>query len=264
MRPLSPAEIQPDLLATKPILLLDTTKFATRFVTRQLLADKLPARIPIEIWLNILELCIDSSPPKYETVRPISMSTSPNGQVLRCRAVDIDLGVFDSKTTVLAAEKFLQSQHAYNQSAVEDDPDFTARDTDTMYTIYYPRNPTASRAGSPKITTFAYRTPECLFTAITVPDVIAWLENGCCWVCRGDRDICPGCTGGVAQKFDAFMGCGVMLACPLCMGLDFMQEDKEFLHQYYWEDPPLEEEATRQARLVARWRELGYEKKKTA
>jgi hypothetical protein len=29
-----------------------------------------------------------------------------------------------------------------------------------------------------------------------------------CRVCRGERFICPGSTGGTAQKYDAFISCG--------------------------------------------------------
>ncbi|KAI4249447.1 MAG: hypothetical protein L6R42_008985 [Xanthoria sp. 1 TBL-2021] len=110
-------------------------------------------------------------------------------------------------------------------------------------------------------TSTALHVPECLFIDTTVPDVIARLEGGRCWVCEGERDICPGCTRGVANEFDAFMGCGVDLACPLCMGLDFMQEDKAFLQKYYRDEPPAKEEEARKARVSARLAELGYDQK---
>jgi len=59
---------------------------------------------------------------------------------------------------------------------------------------------------------------------VTVPDVIANIDDGDCCVCNGTRHICPGCTGGVADKFEVFMGCSVSLACPLCVGLDVSME----------------------------------------
>ena len=75
---------------------------------------------------------------------------------------------------------------------------------------------------------------------------------------KDGHTICPGCTGGVAQKFDAFMGCGVDLACPLCLGLDFMRRDKELLQEYYWDGLPEEEEEARRVRFEERLGELGY------
>lgn len=100
--------------------------------------------------------------------------------------------------------------------------------------------------------------PHCLFHEITVPDVIARVQDTVCFVCGDEHTICPGCTGGVAQRFDAFMGCGVQLACPLCLGLDFMQQDKTLLETYYWEEMPEEERTARDRRFEERYRELGY------
>ena len=54
------------------------------------------------------------------------------------------------------------------------------------------------------------------------------------------------------------MGCGVQLACPLCLGLDFMQQDKTLLETYYWEEMPEEERTARDRRFEERYRELGY------
>lgn len=58
--------------------------------------------------------------------------------------------------------------------------------------------------------------------------------------------------------FGAFMGCGVDLACPLCLGLDFMQRDKDHLEAYYWDPMPEEEEIARDRRFERRLNELGY------
>jgi hypothetical protein len=45
---------------------------------------------------------------------------------------------------------------------------------------------------------------------------LGWDARLGCLMCGGGGFICPGCTGGLAQKYDAFMGCGVDLACPVC------------------------------------------------
>lgn len=54
------------------------------------------------------------------------------------------------------------------------------------------------------------------------------------------------------------MGCGADLACPLCLGLDFMQEDKALLEKYYDEEMPEELCSARKRRFQARLEELGY------
>jgi hypothetical protein len=72
-----------------------------------------------------------------------------------------------------------------------------------------------------------------LYTNIKMSDVFSRLFSGSCRFCQGSRTICPGCTRGRAQRFDAFMGCGVNLACPLCLGYHFCQKDKAVLQEYY-------------------------------
>ncbi len=102
--------------------------------------------------------------------------------------------------------------------------------------------------------------PHCLFHEITVPDVISHLQDNVCGICKEENGhtICPGCTGGKADGFGAFMGCGVDLACPLCLGLSFMKRDKELLETYYWDPMPEEERVARSRRFKRRLNELGY------
>jgi hypothetical protein len=97
-----------------------------------------------------------------------------------------------------------------------------------------------------------------LYTNIKMPDVLSRLCSGFCKFCRGSRTICPGCTGGYAQNFDAFMGCGVDLACPLCLGYRFCQKDKAVLQDYYWDSMPMEAFLARQKSWDDRLTELGY------
>lgn len=240
------------------ILLLDTTKVALRFVIQLVLADKFPVLLPTELWLDIIEQYHKASPPKYEAVRPTSIAASPTGQILHCRMVKLNLGHFESEHAVLAAEQFLACSNAHDEITTNS---FAAEDSYQVYAIKYPSNPATTGVSS---TSTALHVPECLFIDTTVPDVIARLEGGRCWVCEGERDICPGCTRGVANEFDAFMGCGVDLACPLCMGLDFMQEDKAFLQKYYRDGPPAKEEEARKAQISARLAELGYDQKRAS
>ncbi|KAI4288292.1 MAG: hypothetical protein L6R35_002441 [Caloplaca aegaea] len=268
MHLLTSATLQPDFLAEKkPILLLDTSILPLRSLVRYVAADAFAGaagKLPIEIWLeNIIEYARPEEP-QHVAVQPTAIVPWKYGSMLHCRAVDLDLGTFDGRADVEAAERWLQSPHTYDQEQRESHNGiiFRAKDTNNnnnnnnnTYGIFFPGVLPASSSAS---VLAALSAPDCLFTAITVPDMISWLQDGRCWVCRGKRDICPGCTGGKAQEFDAFMGCGVKLACPLCMGLEFMYKDKEFLEEYYWDEPPPDEKAARDARLRARWGEWGY------
>lgn len=50
----------------------------------------------------------------------------------------------------------------------------------------------------------------------------------------------------------------MVLACPLCMGLDIMAEEQVFLEKYHGR-PPIEAYDAREARINARRAELGYD-----
>ncbi|KZO96842.1 hypothetical protein CALVIDRAFT_563485 [Calocera viscosa TUFC12733] len=100
-----------------------------------------------------------------------------------------------------------------------------------------------------------------LFCDVTSPDVVARLERGKCWFCYGTREICAGCTRGVAQEFDLFMSCGTDLACPNCMGIDIALEDKTFQQRllgYARPNVTAHEIRERTKHLNARLAELGY------
>lgn len=249
MHSLTSSDLNPDLLNKKPILLLNSSLIPIRSLIRYITARAFPGtagKVPIEIWLRIIDY-MQIKDAIHEAVRPTSIASSKGGTLLHCQVVDLDIGTFADRVKVEAAERWLPFPRAYDEDS-EIDFTFAAKVvTNKTYAISFPQAPATSGSSIPALTI-----PDCLFTAITVPDVISRVENGDCWVCDGERHICPGCTGGRADKFDAFMGCGVLLACPLCMGIEFMQEDKEFCEKYYWEKAPLEEKAAREAGLRAR------------
>ncbi|KAL9628107.1 MAG: hypothetical protein Q9204_006107 [Flavoplaca sp. TL-2023a] len=254
MHPLEITDIQQDLLSRGPILLLDTTAIAIRFVIQLVLDDKFPMLLPMELWLNIIDQYYKSTVRKFVAVRATSISITPSSKMIHCRDMLLDVSSsLNNATAIIDAEDSLNHLRNHDENS-QDHNLILAEGPDEIHAIDFPsQGPTSTST-----TTAALSAPDYLFTAITVPDIIARLEDGRCWVCRGRRWICPGCTGGVAQKFDAHMGCGVNLACPLCMGLDFMQEDKLFLQKYDWDAPPVEEEEAREAGISARLAELGY------
>ncbi|KUJ19687.1 uncharacterized protein LY89DRAFT_772164 [Mollisia scopiformis] len=198
--------------------------------------------LPIELWNIILELTLAG-----HAVQELSTE-----RILWCRRVELDsvrpCRYLRSRNQVLSFERFMVKPN-------EEDPDRSPSpfalptqgeesNIDVLIT-------SADEGLSIK--------SECLFSDLTVPDVICYMEDGRCNLCAGDRFICPGCTRGQAQRFDAFMGCGVDLACPLCMGLDFCLEHKEFLRRYYNEDQaPDEEQEAVDAWIQQRLDEFGY------
>ena len=279
MRPLKPAELNKDFLLKKPILLLDINKLPINSLVDIILENQFQgaaAKLPTELWLKVIDHCTTSS--KFKPVVLTSFASLPHGrQLVKCKeVVDLELGDFGDRYAVMAAEEFMASTTAYKPHSFGEeyrsseiapgliDPrdeerrtalhEISADEGDKEYSVIISTHVTTSLASS--ASTLKIR--DCLFTAVTVPDIVARLDDGECWVCDGSGNICPGCTGGVAQKFDAFMGCGADLACPLCMGLDFMSTHKDFLEKYYWDPPPADEAASMEVALAVRKRELGY------
>ncbi|CAL8579638.1 hypothetical protein XPA_005373 [Xanthoria parietina] len=257
MRPLDAAEIEQDLLKRSPLLLLNTTEVAIRFVIQLVVANKFPVLLPAELWLDILDHYHQSSPPEYKAVRPTAIAVSSTGRLLHCRAIKLNSGDRGSGHAVLAQLSF-DTRHpedltSSNRSGTQD--------ADPVYAIEFPRTATTTSVSS---TSAALCVPDCLFVSVTVPDVIARLDGGRCWFCNGWRDICADCADVRAPRLSACMGRGADLACPRCMGLEFMRVDRAFLKKYYCNQATAEEEEARTARLSARLAELGYDQKRAS
>ncbi|KAL9035361.1 MAG: hypothetical protein Q9180_004903 [Flavoplaca navasiana] len=252
MRPLEVADIHQDLLSRGSILLLDTTTVAIRFVIQLVLADEFPRLLPMELWLNIIDQYHKSTARNFVAVRATSISITSRGKILRCRDILLDVSSsLAGATAIIDAEDSLNHPHDHDEDSRGHNL-ILAEGPDEICAIEYPnQGPTSTST-----TTAALSAPNCLFIVITVPDVIARLGDGRCWVCQERRWIRLGYTGVVGQETDAFMGSE--LACPRCMGLDFMQEDKAFLQKYHRDAPPAEEKEARDARISARLAELGY------
>ncbi|CAO1602140.1 hypothetical protein XANCAGTX0491_005771 [Xanthoria calcicola] len=257
MRPLDTAEIERDLLKRSPLLLLNTTEVAIRFVIQLVVANQFPVLLPAELWLDILDHYHKSSPPKYEAVRPTALTVSSTGRLLYCRTIKLNLGDLVSEHKILAQLSF----DSFHPEDLTSSNRSGTQDTNPVYAIEFPRTATTTSVSS---SSAALRVPDCLFVCVTVPDVIARLDGGRCWVCNGWRDICAGCAGVLALDFNACMGRGADLACPRCMGLEFMRVDKAFLQKYYCDQATAEEEEARTARLSARLAELGYDQKRAS
>ncbi len=256
MLPLTASAVTTKFLRDKPFLLLNASAFDTRYVG-SLLADgglrsKGGIALPPELWRNIFDLVKPrTKKPEYHLARVLTATSRGEKTTLSC---EVDLSAL---TSPLACSE--------NEQEVEAVESYLAAPTQEHDLSFLEPN----EARPSPISKFFYFTvtdsendllPHCLFHKVTVPDVIAHLQDFICGVCdyKNGHTICPGCTGGIAQKFDAFMGCGVDLACPLCLGLDFMREDKDLLQTYYWTEMPDEEKMARSHRFERRLDELGY------
>ncbi|KAL8918156.1 MAG: hypothetical protein Q9208_007508 [Pyrenodesmia sp. 3 TL-2023] len=294
MRPLTSAELQ-QALTKRPFLLLNVAILPLRYAIQLFLANRLPGpagNLPAELWLNIADQYTRLCPPDHEAVQAVSLKSSTLGQVLECRGFKLQLGTLDSKPTVEAAEDYLgdPARFCNRKKPFWGDGDqdevgygFNAKATCLAYTLVFPgvnaaecgmvgepaaavielsSTPASSTttSGSP-----ALLLPDCLFVDITVPDVLAFLEGGRCWLCRahehdGSRYISPRAVWEEAERF----GCSTVtlaLACPLCIGMDVMAEDEKNVQKYLYEPTPSVQHAARKARHRKRYAELGYEYK---
>ncbi len=286
MLPLTPSAVTTTFLRDKPFLLLNASAFDTRYVGSLLADGALKSKggiaLPPEIWLNIFDLVkLRTKTPEYHLARVLTATSRGENTTLSCEvdlsALTSPLACLDSAEEVLAIESYLAAPNQeHNLSFLEPEEAEKRKHRNTIFPALMGFEPITTTNPTPTtearqlpISKFFYITvtdsdnnflPHCLFHEVTVPDVIAHLQDVVCEFCEG-RDghtICPGCTGGRAQKFGAFMGCGVDLACPLCLGLDFMREDKDLLQAYYWDEMPDEEKLARICRFERRLDELGY------
>ena len=260
MRPLKSSDITEKFLTDRPFLILDAAAFRARslgsILAKQAIKSGGGIALPLEIWLKIFKLSLPE--PEYHLVRVWTVIFHEEHTSLSCEV--------DSSTLTAALADLRNSRE------VETIDRYLAAPDEAHDLSFLDELSTDSPRPSPSWKHFSIKVdnsdnlnqgdffPDCLFLEISVPHIIGHLQDNICWVCqdRDGRTICPGCTRGVAQEFDAFMGCGVNLACPLCLGLDFMREDKRLLQAYYWDELPKEEEEARDLRFEQRYQELGY------
>ena len=202
------------------------------------------------------------SEPEYHLARVLTATPHGKSTTLRCRleptALTSPLAYLHNAEEVEAIERYLAAPNQQHDiSLIEDFIKETPSPLNSPTSKNLNRHTLTDSHNNVNHNPFF---PPCLFHKTTVPDIIGHLQDSICHVCNFEdgHTICPGCTGGVAQKFDAFMGCGVDLACPLCLGLDFMRRDKELLQEYYWDGLPEEEKRARNLRFEERLGELGY------
>ncbi|KAI1379846.1 hypothetical protein F4677DRAFT_296407 [Hypoxylon crocopeplum] len=258
MKPVTIAHFSQGRLTNDTLLFLNTTTLRLRYVTRLLthnntnliIRSKGGKTLPNEIWAMILNFAKDMKD-SFCLVKADIVTASPNITLLRCFRHKFDrpedellAGGLNDSQCVFEFEQYLSSATQYDAEALYTEPPELLKlsGPDDIFDVVLDTT----------------STDPCLFTIRDVPDLIATIDDGGCWVCLGERFICPGCTGGKAQKFGAFMGCGVELACPLCMGIEFSSNHEYFLETYYSREAPKDKAEDMLELLEERLEELGY------
>ena len=259
MRPLTSSAVTTTFLTDRPFLLLNASAFSTRYVGSLLAEGAIRSKggisLPNEIWFKIFEIVkLPEKTSKYHLARVLTAIPRGEKTTLKCEvelsAITFPLADLDNAYEMRVIESYLAAP------GQQHDPDILAK-----INARSPRPSPTSKFFSISVTdSDNHFLRHCLFHEITVPDVISYLQDNVCGICEEENGhtICPGCTGGKADGFGAFMGCGVDLACPLCLGLSFMERDKKLLETYYWDPMPEEERVARSRRFKRRLNELGY------
>ncbi|KAI0128113.1 hypothetical protein F4776DRAFT_196628 [Hypoxylon sp. NC0597] len=289
MKPVEMDDVSRGLLDQDSLLLLNISALGPYYLTQIITRDnsriqsKGGKSFPNEIWTKILKFAhaglsdrwyedvddwsedIDDgnedTNDRFWLVKANLVSASPSVMVIRCfrHAFNLPLdklGKYDMRSGQLVPD-FLR-----NEEGVRDFECYLAFAEPS--TVKTPRTemPELKRLSGPDntfdIALDTTSTVRYLYASLDASDIIATINHGRCWICRGKRFICPGCTGGIAQGFDVFMGCGVDLACPLCMGTEFSQRHKDFLQDNYWDEPPKDMAEDMLNTIEDRLAELGY------
>ena len=252
MYPLLWSDITPEFLHVRPFLLLDVSIFNTQYVGNLIMNGRIKSQagiaLPHELWLKILDY-IGIRKPEFCLARPLTATDHEGYTTLTC---EVNTSALNSIVTDLKDQSDVNTINAFLTSPDEEyDMSFTndlhevlereshqaqyfkislAYDGDDRSTSSDDEN--ASNDDYSVSTIQEALGLDCLFHQLDVPNIIAHLQEYHCQLCRGRHTICPGCTGGKAQRFDAFDGCDKDLACPLCLGQGFMYEDKGLWRDY--------------------------------
>ncbi|KAK0702061.1 hypothetical protein B0T26DRAFT_735691 [Lasiosphaeria miniovina] len=244
--------------------------------------------LPAELWYMILEEMeeeAERNPPRFcfakATIVP-SLS-SPTETILRCVRHEFDLqvpgrsdleyalaGNLRNPASIAHFEYFLQNATPEVAAKINEASDKVLAKLEDEYEPIHesiakiPKLNKLSSLGNVFYILQAQDAPQekksGLYYDIDVPDVIARIDRGSCWVCSG-RFI--GCIGGrcagLAMEMFGFdreqLGCGFSLVCPLCVGIDLSDDHLDSLHR---QERIGESDEEIEQRIKARLSELGY------
>ena len=279
----------------KPLMLFNRDLIGLRYV-EQLLLYKLSnitteggKQLPREVWDKIIEFAWPEEFKPFCFAQAIALRRCPKAELLQCREVFVQrlqpypttrCGAFIHREDVNEFEEFARTPTLFS-SMHELYEDFH-REIDGLMAMHPEEEHTPASQYDDEDPFEIYFTPiddilprdyTCLFADLTVPDVIAWVEDGFCRACmsgsllRGAgagwqscRYICPACSNRECPICGGpCFPCGVQVPCPLCIGVDISEEHEEFFAKYKDGSAPEEEEIALADRLQQRMNQLGYE-----
>ncbi|KAI4865417.1 hypothetical protein F4820DRAFT_458211 [Hypoxylon rubiginosum] len=262
MKPVKMDDCSRGRLTKETLLFLNITAAGLQYSTRILsrnntnvsVRSKGGISLPNELWAMILNYVREGkkgTEDRFCFVKADPSVASPDRMLLRCTRHKFNH----------PADEFLASDLNDSQS-VRDFEDYMACATPSEAENLGIKVPKLRRLSGPDNTFYVVlnttQTDSCLYTFRDVPDFIAVVDYGCCWICDGNRFVCPGCTRKRLEGFGAFTDCSVELACPLCMGLDISAKHQDFLEECDNYEESKDEANGMQRFLEERLTELGY------
>ncbi|RSL62811.1 hypothetical protein CEP53_004612 [Fusarium sp. AF-6] len=213
MRPIDSSELD-ELIQRKPILMLDLDRLTINFIdniVRQspghITTKQGNKRLPLEIWLEILEWA--KLWYRHALMQPQGLDDGSTNTLICFEIPEWEAcGQLEDDSAVRNYQYYLDRP---GDGPDDDRPFLLPQTLDNILTYKVP-------------ITALNKDDRMLYGDLTVPDVIAWAEDGECGLCGQGRYICAGCGGGrqITENFffDWASGdCSYRLLCPLCIGL---------------------------------------------
>ncbi|KAK6532442.1 hypothetical protein TWF281_006630 [Arthrobotrys megalospora] len=208
------------ILVAKSVLEM---RFISRVIHTGAIRSKGGTYLPLELWLDILDqLMLLANPDKskwsFMICKKIDIKKTRSGDkrtTLTCHTATPKSGWNFSKFEFESREKVYEAQSWLDSPLKHKDAWRIDEGAGYKIELDEPDN--------------GCYIPSCVYERPLVRDIIARMEAGLCVSCDNVRVLYSGCLGGaqmLVKRFDAFLGDGKDLVCPLCVGIDNMYEDK--------------------------------------
>ncbi|XXG95121.1 hypothetical protein Hte_001381 [Hypoxylon texense] len=240
------------------LFLLNISKLSFRYITQLLTGGNTNIRskggitLPNEIWAMILNFGRKGRNDCFCLVKADVVASSPSRALLRCFRHEFDRFPNELLAGDLEDDERLSEFYLYLAIATPDTADWLEIDLPDPERLSGPGN-------TFDVILDTTSADACLFIP-HVPDLIAIFDDGECWLCEKDRFLSPVFDDDRVESFVDVppLSFVALLACPLCMGIEFSDDHAKFLEPYrYWPAPEDKAEDMRKI-LEERLEELGY------
>jgi hypothetical protein len=169
--------------------------------------------LPPELWYMILDFIVnDPDPHDFALLQPVHLETiGRRNKTLICAKFERwrSMGLLNNEAQVVAASKYLARPDLRFDGL--DRPFLSVQVPNSRWKI-------PARVLSSKI--------KAVHVAITVPDVIKYLEGGSCFLCRDKRCVADE-LNFFYPKRRGFYNIRDTALCPLCVGLEYAEQSLE-------------------------------------